>query len=278
MPETGSPLSIPPALVGTDAAQDVFLSPRVIDREAFNDYSGALRRLIDEAARQTEALKGAAAEAAQAQVALRETAARYQGRAEHVTRALAAIDHRLAEADRLAQAAEQTRRGILEASGEAQSALGAKTDELAARLGALATAGAESVRQAERGSAEAVMNLVSAAERKLTQVEARLIEFKPRTTPAAPGACAPGGGGGADAARLEQLLSSLAAERERADARLAQLKALCDQAERSRGVLTAAGEAAAAQAAAAAEDAKSVANRTEVVVTRLARVIDALPG
>ena len=269
-----------------DVIQDVFLSPRVIDREAFNDYSGALRRLIEEAAHQAEALKAAAVEATQAQTALRETAARHQGRQENVTRALAAIDQRLAEADRLAQAAEQTRRGIEAASAEAQTALTTRTEQLAAGLDAAAVAATETVRRAEHGSTEAVMNLVGSAERKLAQVEAKLIEFKPRTAalspppplppapvqPAAP-AIDPEVEG-----RLKSLLSLLVAEREKGEARAIQLKALSDQAERSRLNLADALAAATAQTDAATRNAKVVTAQTETVVVRLARVIDAMQG
>jgi len=252
---------------------EVFISPRVIDREAFNDYSGSLRRLIEEAAQQAESLRAAAAEAAQAQTSLRETSARHQGRADGVTRALALIDQRLAEADRLARQAEATRRSVEEAGSSAQQGLAARTDELSARLDAAALAATETVRRAEHGSAEAVMNLVSAAERKLAQVEARLIEFKPRTEPAAPAVAS-----AADASRLEQLLTLLSAEREKADARLSQLRSMCEQAERSRSLLTDALAAATEQANAATGSARAVTARTEVVVTRLARVIDALPA
>jgi DNA repair exonuclease SbcCD ATPase subunit len=263
-----------------DPAETVFLSPRVIDREAFNDYSASLRRLIEEAAHQAEALKAAAAEAMQAQTALRETAARHQGKADNVTRALAAIDQRLAEADRLAQAAEATRKGIEAASVNAQSALAARSDELAARLDSAAVAATETVRRAEHGSTEAVMNLVGSAERKLAQVEAKLIEFKPRTAAAvaapvaAPQPVAPA----ADTSRVQQLLTLLAAEREKTEARSAQLKTLCEQAERSRAALTEALSAATAKAEAATGSAKAVTAQTEVVVMRLARVIEAMPS
>ena len=268
---------------------DVFLSPRVIDREAFNDYSASLRRMIEEAAQQAEALKAAAAEATQAQTALRETAARHQGRSENVTRALAAIDQRLAEADRLAQVAEATRQGIEAASANAQAALTARSEELAARLDSAAVAATETVRRAEHGSTEAVMNLVGSAERKLAQVEAKLIEFKPRTAggvqpsapmpvPAAPPTPAATAAQSNVAAQLQQLVSQIAAERGKAEDRAAQLKALCEQAERSRATLTEALAAATAQANAAMGSAKAVTAQTEVVVMRLARVIDAIPG
>ena len=271
-----------------DVIQEVFLSPRVIDREAFNDYSGSLRRLIEEAAHQAEALKAAAAEATQAQISLRETAARHQGRQEAVTRALASIDQRLAEAERLAQAAEQTRRGIETASEDAQAALTIRCEELAGKLDTAAVAATETVRRAEHGSTEAVMNLVGSAERKLAQVEAKLIEFKPRTTASehpAPAqvACTPNApaspsASNADATRIQQLLTLLTAEREKADARVAQLKALTEQADRSRAVLTDALAAASAQVATATGNAKAVTAQTEVVVMRLARVIEAMPG
>lgn len=275
MLETDTPNSRP----RTDGSTDVFLSPRVIDREAFNDYSGSLRRLIEEAAQQAEALKAAAAEAAQAQTALRETAARHQGRAENVTKALAAIDQRLAEADRLAQAAETTRRGIEAASANAQSTLTARSDELAARIDAAALAATETVRRAEHGSTEAVMNLIGSAERKLVQVEARLIEFKPRTpTVAAPAVHAAPAGVTVDAVQVQQLLTLLTAEREKAEASAAQLKSLSEQADRSRTLLTEALAAATEQANAATGSAKAVTAQTEVVVMRLARVINALPS
>ncbi|MDP1662493.1 MAG: hypothetical protein Q8L55_11330 [Phycisphaerales bacterium] len=258
---------------GVDAVADVFLSPRVIDREAFNDYSGSLRRLIEEAAQQAEALKAAAAEASQAQTALRETAARHQGRSESVTRALASIDQRLADAERLAQVAEATRLGIEAASSGAQAMLTTRSDELAARLDAAAVAATETVRRAEHGSTEAVMNLVGSAERKLVQVEARLIEFKPRTS----GHPVQTGGQAPDTSHLQKLLGQLAAENARAEANAAQLKALADQADRSRASLTHALAAATDQANAAAGNARDVTARTEVVVTRLARVVDSLP-
>lgn len=265
-----------------DVIQEVFLSPRVIDREAFNDYSGSLRRLIEEAAHQAEALKAAAAEANQAQTALRETAARHQGRQENVTRALAAIDQRLAEADRLAQLAEQTRRGIESASTEAQTGLSARTEELAARLDAAALAATETVRRAEHGSTEAVMNLVGSAERKLAQVEAKLIEFKPRTaaasTPPAPAVAPAPAIDHAAVDRYQKLLTLLTAEREKAEARSIQLKSLAEQAERTRATLTEALAAASAQADASTRNAQAVTAQTEAVVARLARVIDAMQG
>lgn len=258
-----------------DAIHEVFLSPRVIDREAFNDYSGSLRRLIEEAAHQAEALKAAAAEALQAQNALRETAARHQGRFDNATRALAAIDQKLAEADRLAQTAEQTRRGIEAATAQAQQSLTVRTEELSSRLDAAAAAATETVRRAEHGSTEAVMNLVGSAERKLAQVEAKLIEFKPRTATAVQTSVPPDPHA---TEGLQRLLTLLQSEREKADARAAQLKALSEQADRSRAALTEALTAATAQAEAATRNARHVSGQTEAVVVRLARIVEAMQG
>lgn len=124
------------------------------------------------------------------------------------------------------------------------------------------------------------MNLVGSAERKLAQVEAKLIEFKPRTAAAepAPSPAAQPAASSADVARLQQLLTLLTAEREKAEARATQLKTLADQADRSRAMLTEALAAATAQVTAATGNAKTVTAQTEVVVMRLARVIDAMPG
>ncbi|HZW06270.1 MAG TPA: hypothetical protein VFF65_04030, partial [Phycisphaerales bacterium] len=112
----------------------------------------------------------------------------------------------------------------------------------------------------------------------LTLVEARLIEFKPRTADAPAAQPAAASCQTADPQRLQQLVTLLTAEREKAEARSAQLKTLCEQADRSRAALSEALAAATAKAEAATGSAKAITAQTEVVVMRLARVIDALPS
>ncbi|MFN0010861.1 MAG: hypothetical protein ACKVS8_04370 [Phycisphaerales bacterium] len=88
------------------AIKEVFLSPRVIDREAFNDFAGSLRALIAEGHTQTVALLAAAAEADAAHAAVREVPARHQARLDAATRALASLDERCGQTERLLGAAK----------------------------------------------------------------------------------------------------------------------------------------------------------------------------
>jgi len=88
-----------------DAIREVFLSPRVVDREAFNDYAGSLRRLIEQAGGQAEALRAAAQDADVAKTALKELAGKHQAKFDLASKVLAGLDQRAAEAEKLLGAA-----------------------------------------------------------------------------------------------------------------------------------------------------------------------------
>lgn len=87
-------------------SEDIFLSPRVVDRQAFNDFAGQLRELIEQAAAHTEAIRAAAGEAQRTRDSLRDVMNANQMKLDMASRALATID----------QKAEQTRRMIESAS------------------------------------------------------------------------------------------------------------------------------------------------------------------
>lgn len=100
---------------GSAGADEIFLSPRVIDRQAFNDFAAQLRALIDDATAKVDALRGATSEAQRTRDNLREVVNANQMKLDMATRTLATID----------QKAEQTRRMI-----ESASDVAARVDEL----------------------------------------------------------------------------------------------------------------------------------------------------
>jgi DNA repair exonuclease SbcCD ATPase subunit len=91
----------------TAIADEIFLSPRVVDRQAFNEFAGQLRELIQQAGAQAEGLRTAAAEAQRTRDGLRDAVNANQMKLEMATRALAAID----------QKADQTRK-MIESAGD----------------------------------------------------------------------------------------------------------------------------------------------------------------
>jgi uncharacterized phage infection (PIP) family protein YhgE len=176
--------------VGSAAVEQVFISPRVVDREAFNDFSMSLRKLIEGAATQTESLRLATDQAKLTTEALRDMAQRQQARFDAASKSLALIETRVLESEKLAASAtllrqqvEEQQRQIQQAGLQQLEAINTRTAELLDRLEAAQRSGEEALRRSESLSTEALMNIVGAAERKLAQVEAKLIEFKPRSTP-----------------------------------------------------------------------------------------------
>lgn len=113
--------------------QEVFLSPRVIDREAFGEYAVALRQLIQEAEVGSAALRTAAVEAQQAQNGLREAAAKHQPRLESAGRTLASIDARLTDAERLSTLASTAQTELLTLRNELARFAGEKIAEARAQ-------------------------------------------------------------------------------------------------------------------------------------------------
>ncbi|MGE4197721.1 MAG: hypothetical protein AB7G11_11425, partial [Phycisphaerales bacterium] len=75
-------------------ADDVFLSPRVVDRQAFSEFSQSLRDIINQAASTAAALQKAATEAERSRDGLREALAALQAKADHVTGLLATAQER----------------------------------------------------------------------------------------------------------------------------------------------------------------------------------------
>ena len=98
-----------PSTIDTGPAQgsikEVFLSPRVIDREAFNDFAGSLRALIADAQAHAKALAAATAGAQEAQATASEIANRHQSRFDAAARVLSSLDERATQTQHLLGAA-----------------------------------------------------------------------------------------------------------------------------------------------------------------------------
>jgi hypothetical protein len=112
----------PRAASAAATADDIFLSPRVVDRQAFNEFAAQLRDLIEQAGAQTEALRIAATEAQRTRDGLRDSINANQMKLDMATRALSTID----------QKADQIRRVVESASDVASRAddLRAQADQI----------------------------------------------------------------------------------------------------------------------------------------------------
>ncbi|MGD9690835.1 MAG: hypothetical protein AB7K52_15165 [Phycisphaerales bacterium] len=117
--------------------REVFLSPRVVDREAFNDLAGTLRALIDQAAGETAALKLAHEQAGAAVMSLRDVAGKHTARFEAAARATAGLDERAARVEQLLGAVQQAAATLAEARAQTQRLTADLSEGLARRAEAL---------------------------------------------------------------------------------------------------------------------------------------------
>jgi chromosome segregation ATPase len=91
-------------------ADEIFLSPRVIDREAFDDYAVALREIIEDAQRLGDSLTRQTAQARSAVEEFARSEPALAAKAEGVSRTLATVDERITALRGLIERAEaQTR-------------------------------------------------------------------------------------------------------------------------------------------------------------------------
>jgi vacuolar-type H+-ATPase subunit H len=179
----------PPA--SDDVIREVFLSPRVIDREAYADYASGLRRLIEESSTSADALRAAAMEAQQAQNALRETAAKHQPKIDQAARTLATVESRLAEAEKLTNLARDTEATIGAVRQQLDTLAAAKLAEINLRAERIVreaedraasirqTAQAESQRLIEQAVTKArqlAEDAITMAERRAAHIERSALE------------------------------------------------------------------------------------------------------
>lgn len=100
MSQHPSPSSGPP-----EPLSDIFLSPRVIDRTAFEQFTAQLNELIARAQRHGRSLECAASDAGAVEAQLRQTGSELELKAERVAGVIPTIDDRLAQIEQLLQEA-----------------------------------------------------------------------------------------------------------------------------------------------------------------------------
>lgn len=164
MPSSRSTLASP----GEPAIREVFLSPRVVDREAFNDYAGSLRRLIEQASGQAEGLRTAASEADQARSALRELTGKHQAKFDLAARLVQTLDQRAGEAERLLQSARDAAATLDALRGDADKALAEHAARLDARIEQAAQATRERLEAMEQRMLDRLEALEAAALARVT--------------------------------------------------------------------------------------------------------------
>lgn len=113
---------------------EVFLSPRVVDREAFTEYAASLRQLIEQASAEGAALRSASGDAQLTRDHLKDVAAKSQPRLEAATKALAALDGQAQRAEQLLSAARDTASSLNILSRDSQEAIAKTAVEIQARV------------------------------------------------------------------------------------------------------------------------------------------------
>lgn len=132
-----SPSPAPPPPVRKSAAEagaEVFLSPRVVDKAAFDDFAAALRDLVDRAATHADPLREVTERAERTLTLIRESASRQQSRLDLALKTLAALEERSAHVERTIQRAADLAEIVERFGDQADHVMTTKLSEFATRL------------------------------------------------------------------------------------------------------------------------------------------------
>ena len=163
---TGQAATTDPSTVAGsgDPVVEVFLSPRVVDRDAFDEFAGALRDLIREASRRGNELRGTTAAARDTIGSIRSLKDASQARVERIRAVLAALEQRTEAAQRVAEELERNgERTVDENLAQVQQRLDERLAAFEARLD-------EAIGRAEQRMSE----IQVASEQQVQSLEARL--------------------------------------------------------------------------------------------------------
>ncbi len=230
--ETAAVVDAPPAQRATPAgAEGIFLSPRVVDEAAFNDFAAALRELVGRAGEHVEPLRAGTEQAERTLAAIKESAGRQQARLDLALKTLAAIEERSLGVERSLQRAAELTSALNRFSDQAEHMVHAKLSEFATRV------------QAEAQSAAARIALL---EERLARAEADLDKKVSRVVEMLGLGNVGGGAVKVDLPGLVRRGEALRADAEAAAGELASIKR---QAEEARAQLAGSIDAAAARAA-----------------------------
>ncbi|MDX2114680.1 MAG: hypothetical protein SFZ24_03540 [Planctomycetota bacterium] len=149
---------------------DLFLSPRVIDRAAFEDFAARLRALIDDAAARGSAVRLASADAEKLHALLTEASRKNAEQVELSARVLKTLAQRTSEVDALlARAAD-----LASAGAQMESRLAAIVDRRVAELDARAADLGRQLAAAHEEHASRLSAAVEAAEARVASAMERL--------------------------------------------------------------------------------------------------------
>lgn len=136
MPESSTAPAPSPAMrkSAAEAGAEVFLSPRVVDKAAFDDFAAALRDLVNKAASHADPLREVTERAERTLTLIRESAARQQSRLDLALKTLAALEERSAHVERTIQRAADLAEIVERFGDQADHVMTTKLSEFATRL------------------------------------------------------------------------------------------------------------------------------------------------
>lgn len=119
---------------GADAVREVFLTPRVVDRRAFEEFSATLKGLIEQAEGRREELSSAARQAEGLREAAGSAARELRQSLEQTLRAAQSFDERLSAAEEVARRAEGLDDALERLRRSSEELIAGRLGELEARL------------------------------------------------------------------------------------------------------------------------------------------------
>ncbi|MFG0326841.1 MAG: hypothetical protein ACF8SC_06195 [Phycisphaerales bacterium JB037] len=152
--------------------EEIFLTPRVIDRGSFEEYSQTLRAIIDDATARTEGLDATTRGVDRMAARAREASDELKARLESAARALGVIESQRHSAEELCE-----KLGSVEAIGaRLEEAVGPRVEQLHDRVEAMLARAGESLDRLERKWAERLEAREREQEQRLAELESKLDE------------------------------------------------------------------------------------------------------
>ncbi len=158
----------------------IFLAPRVVDLEAFNQFSATLRGLIEQAAAQGDALRAAFTDAQVARESLGQLSGKTRPQVEAALKALQAVERRAREAGQTVAAAEAAAEELRRLEARARAGVQGLHAEVDALIESRVNERVQALMQLRLGEAE--RHLADAVERLERQARARAEELEQRVT------------------------------------------------------------------------------------------------
>ena len=231
-----------------DAITEVFISPRVIDRTAFESYASSLRAIVADAGERAEGLKSAAGEVRRLRDGLRDATGELGTRVEKASKLLPALEERVRRAEaalaRMTDGEALAREVDRIVEARVRERVDARLEAIEARLAAAGSKGVAAIEARERESRQeleaAIANARDSVSGALADIERRLADLHDGPggaidrirTQASPILAQADGLLAELGERSSAVTGLLAVSRERGEALAISLAALCDRAER----------------------------------------------